>query len=98
MQHLQKTRGVAMVKPHSLFFNSPPIQAQYGAPIQGEFMKRRLALASFLCACLSLAPFGTHVIADEQPLFGYSAESSRAERQWEEKLRAIPSTANLRAY
>src|SRR5580693_740640 len=98
MQHLQKTRGVAMVKPHSLIFNSPPIQAQYGAPIQGEFMKRRLALASFLCACLSLAPFGTHVIADEQPLFGYSAESSRAERQWEEKLRAIPSTANLRAY
>jgi N-acetylated-alpha-linked acidic dipeptidase len=61
-------------------------------------MKRSLALASFLCACLSLAPFGSHVIADEQPLFGYSAESSRVERQWEEKLRAISSTANLRAY
>jgi N-acetylated-alpha-linked acidic dipeptidase len=61
-------------------------------------MNRRAILASFLFAGLSLAPIGNHVIADEQPLFGYSAESSRAERQWEEKLRAIPSPANLRAY
>src|SRR5258708_18701766 len=36
--------------------------------------------------------------ADESPLYGYSAESSRAERQWEEKLRAIPSPENMRAY
>jgi len=61
-------------------------------------MNRRAILASFLFAGLSLAPIGNHVIADEQPLFGYSAESSRAERQWEEKLRAIPSPDNLRAY
>ena len=61
-------------------------------------MNRSAALASLLIAGLSLAPFGNHVIADEQSLFGYSAESSRAERQWEEKLRAIPSTENLRAY
>jgi N-acetylated-alpha-linked acidic dipeptidase len=38
------------------------------------------------------------VVADEQPLSGYSAASSRAERQWEEKLRAIPTTDNLRSY
>jgi N-acetylated-alpha-linked acidic dipeptidase len=38
------------------------------------------------------------VAADERPLLGYSAESSRAEHQWEEKLRAIPSPENLRAY
>ena len=61
-------------------------------------MNRSTVLAALLAAGLALAPFGDHVIADEQPLFGYSAESSRAERQWEEKLRAIPSTDNLRAY
>jgi len=36
--------------------------------------------------------------ADESPLYGYSAESSRAERQWEERLRAIPSPDNMREY
>ena len=61
-------------------------------------MNRSVALASLLFAGLSLAPFGNHVIADEQPLFGYSAESSRTERQWEEKLRAIPSPDTLRSY
>ncbi len=61
-------------------------------------MKRSTLLASLLCAGLSLAPFGGSVIADDQPLFGYSAESSRTERQWEEKLRAIPSPENLRSY
>jgi N-acetylated-alpha-linked acidic dipeptidase len=61
-------------------------------------MKRTVALASILFLGLSLAPVGGHVAADEPPLFGYSAESSRTERQWEEKLRAIPSPDNLRAY
>ena len=61
-------------------------------------MNRRSIIKGILFTGLSLAPFGTHVIADEQTLFGYSAESSRAERQWEEKLRAIPSPENLRAY
>jgi len=61
-------------------------------------MNRSVALASLLFAGLSLASFGNHVIADEQPLFGYSAASSRTERQWEEKLRAIPSPENLRSY
>ncbi len=36
--------------------------------------------------------------ADELPLSGYSAESSRIERQWEDKFRAIPSPDNMRAY
>jgi len=61
-------------------------------------MHRRIALVSILLGGISLAPMGSHVIADDQPLYGYSAESSRAERQWEEKLRAIPSPENLRAY
>jgi N-acetylated-alpha-linked acidic dipeptidase len=61
-------------------------------------MNSTAAIASILFVGLSLAPVGSHVVADEQPLFGYSAESSRTERQWEEKLRAIPSPDNLRAY
>jgi len=55
-------------------------------------------LASILFASLSFAPAGGHVVAQERPLYGYSAESSQAERQWEEKLRAIPSPDNMRAY
>jgi N-acetylated-alpha-linked acidic dipeptidase len=61
-------------------------------------MNRTVAMASILFTGISLAPFGSHVVADEQPLFGYSAESSRAERQWEEKFRALPNPDNLRAY
>jgi N-acetylated-alpha-linked acidic dipeptidase len=61
-------------------------------------MKRSCLFAAVLCVGATLAPFGSHVAADEQPLYGYSAESSRAERQWEEKLRDIPKPENLRAY
>ncbi len=61
-------------------------------------MNRKALIASIFFAGASLAPVGSHVVADEQPLAGYSAESSRAERQWEEKLRAIPSPEKLRAY
>jgi len=53
--------------------------------------------STLLLAAVSLFPFPAHVTADDQPIFGFSAESSRAERQWEEKLRAIPSPDNLRA-
>src|SRR6266481_4132061 len=61
-------------------------------------MNRRSIIAGILFVGISLAPFGAHVIADEQTLFGYSAESSRAQRQWEEKFRTIPSPENLRSY
>jgi N-acetylated-alpha-linked acidic dipeptidase len=61
-------------------------------------MNRTAAIASIFFVGISLAPVSSHVTADEPPLFGYSAESSRTERQWEEKLRAIPSPDNLRAY
>src|SRR3989475_9651444 len=86
-----------MVDPDSLIFNRFVFR-QNTSSISGESMNRHAVLASLLFAGLSLAPVGNHVIADEQPLFGYSAESSRAERQWEAKLRAIPSPENLRAY
>jgi len=55
-------------------------------------------VSGVVLAGISLAPIRAHVAADDAPLYGYSAESSRIERQWEEKLRAIPSTENLRAY
>lgn len=61
-------------------------------------MHRSVVVASIVFVGFSLAPIGRHVVADEQPFYGYSAESSRAERQWEEKLRAIPNPENLRAY
>jgi N-acetylated-alpha-linked acidic dipeptidase len=61
-------------------------------------MNRRVATAVLAAIFFSLAPLGRHVAADERPLLGYSAESSRAEHHWEEKLRAIPSPENLRAY
>jgi N-acetylated-alpha-linked acidic dipeptidase len=35
--------------------------------------------------------------ADESPLSGYSPSSSRTERDWEAKFRAIPNTDNMRA-
>jgi N-acetylated-alpha-linked acidic dipeptidase len=61
-------------------------------------MNRRIAIAALAATSFSLAPLGRQVAADEHALLGYSADSSRAERQWEEKLRAIPSPENLRAY
>ena len=61
-------------------------------------MNRSVALAALFFAGASVVPFGSTVVGDEQTLFGYSAESSRAERQWEEKFRAIPSPENLRSY
>jgi len=59
---------------------------------------RQTLPASNVFACLFFAPVGHGVIAEEQPLYGFSAQSSETERQWEEKLRAIPSPENLRAY
>ena len=61
-------------------------------------MFRQTLPASIVFACLFFAPVGHGVIAEEQPLSGFSAQSSETERQWEEKLRAIPSPENLRAY
>ncbi len=65
-------------------------------------MRRSVIIASLFFAGFSLAPAGRQIVAplsaEEEPFFGYSLESSRAERQWEEKLRAIPSPDKLRAY
>ena len=58
-------------------------------------MNRSMATAWICVSGLSLAFAGTRgvlrVSADQAALAGYSAESSRSERQWEEKFREIPS-------
>jgi N-acetylated-alpha-linked acidic dipeptidase len=57
-----------------------------------------MVCAGLICAAITIAPVESRVTADDTPLYGYSAQSSRVERQWEEKLRAIPSPDNLREY
>lgn len=54
--------------------------------------------AGIVSAAITITPLKSHLTADETPLYGYSAESSRLERQWEEKMRAIPNPDNLREY
>jgi N-acetylated-alpha-linked acidic dipeptidase len=70
--------------------------------IQGDDMNRSIAVGSVLLSGLALALAAAYkvaeVSADDQTLAGYSSESSRVERQWEEKFREIPSPDNLRAY
>jgi N-acetylated-alpha-linked acidic dipeptidase len=59
---------------------------------------RTFCLAAFVFGLIFLAPLKSRVTADDVPLYGYSADSSRTERQWEEKMRAIPDAKNLREY
>ena len=67
-----------------------------GREIEGT-MNRNVLAGSFLLA-VSIAFAGSYVIADDAPLAGYSVESSHTERDWEQKFRATPDPANLRAY
>jgi N-acetylated-alpha-linked acidic dipeptidase len=64
-------------------------------------MNRGVAVMCVLLGGLALTLAGAYqvakVSADDQSLAGYSSESSRAERQWEEKFREIPSPDNLRS-
>ncbi len=53
----------------------------------------RLCLLALSCFLLLAASSDT-----EQPLHGYSAASSRSQREWETKFRAIPEPQNQRDY
>ena len=58
---------------------------------------RRLGLIAVLCvACIGL----TANAAEEHSgrLMGFSSQGSEAERQWEDKFKAIPEPENMRAY
>jgi len=59
-------------------------------------MRRFLIVAVVAGSLLSLAKSVT--TADEPTLTGFSADASRAERQWEEKFKAIPSPRLMRDY
>src|SRR6202051_883944 len=64
-------------------------------------MNRGVAVMCVLLGGLALTLAGAYqvakVSAEDQSLAGYSSESSRVERQWEEKFREIPSPDNLRS-
>jgi N-acetylated-alpha-linked acidic dipeptidase len=59
-------------------------------------MRRVLILAVVVAAVLFFTNHFT--TADEPVLVGFSADSSRTERQWEEKFKAIPSPQLMRDY
>lgn len=55
---------------------------------------RHWALYAVLISCCLSSGF----VPDDQSLAGYSAESARVEREWENKFRAIPNADNQRDY
>jgi N-acetylated-alpha-linked acidic dipeptidase len=55
---------------------------------------RRFAIFAILFSFCILIP----ISADEEPLQGFTRESSTAERQWEAKFREIPAPQNERSY
>src|SRR6266700_7426002 len=59
-----------------------------------ELLMRRILMSALLCltAMLPLSAANT----EEQALYGVTAGSSRTERKWESKLRAIPDAKRLR--
>lgn len=61
-------------------------------------MKSLSRIAALALLSVMLVPLGVIAFGDEKPLDGFSADSSRSERQWEEKFKAIPKPENMRAY
>ena len=59
---------------------------------------KRVVILSVLLAGLAALSWLPSSLSDEPVLFGFSAESSRAERQWEEKFKAIPNPQLMREY
>ena len=61
-------------------------------------MKDVALVSILLLLALPFVPSRSTTTADEPMLFGFSSESSRAERQWEEKFKAIPNPQLMRDY
>src|SRR3954469_17791556 len=49
-------------------------------------------------ACLLVAVLGAQAADPVRPLRGYKSDTVAAERQWEEKFRAVPDPARMREY
>src|SRR2546423_15600763 len=58
-------------------------------------MRLRAKLIFLIVSCLFLVAATSDEVV---PLLGYSAASSRTQRDWETKFRTIPTPANLRDY
>src|ERR1700751_4037924 len=61
-------------------------------------MRTRALVIALVFAVLLFLPVRKTTTADESVLSGFSAESSHAERQWEEKFKTIPSPQLMREY
>ena len=61
-------------------------------------MKRVVILIALAILSGAALPWLSATFSDEPVLSGFSAESSRAERQWEEKFKAIPNPQLMRDY
>src|SRR6266404_2822825 len=61
-------------------------------------MKRLICAVALLFAMPAALPRLHSTSSDEPVLPGFTAESSRAERQWEEKFKVIPSPQLMRDY
>src|SRR5258707_3435420 len=61
-------------------------------------MKRTICASVLLLGVAVGLPWLHSTSSDEPVLSGFSAESSHAERQWEEKFKAIPSSQLMRDY
>ena len=61
-------------------------------------MKRVVILIALTILSGVALPWLSASLSDEPVLSGFSAESSRAERQWEEKFKAIPNPQLMRDY
>jgi len=61
-------------------------------------MKRVAILLVLIALSAAALPWLSSSVSDEAVLSGFSAESSRAQRQWEEKFKAIPNPQFMREY
>jgi N-acetylated-alpha-linked acidic dipeptidase len=61
-------------------------------------MRRLVGVLLVVIAVLAASPWLRSGSSDEPVLSGFSAESSRAERQWEDRFKAIPNPQLMRDY
>src|SRR6185312_6491324 len=67
-------------------------------PQQFSTIPKGLMRRTAFLLLLSFLPLFTLRAADEKPIYGYLAQSSQTERDWENKFRAIPDPKLMREY
>src|SRR5581483_3213566 len=61
--------------------------------LRGAFLMKRASLSILFCLSVLLPASGAN---DDEPLYGFTAASSKVERDWENKFRDIPSPQILK--